>query len=832
MTNDLSDLLATIKKENETGVTTRPSTTVVPTLPANSPRLAIIGDFPRSSSSTSPFDGPHFTNIKFQLKDAGYDINQCFLGNVLTYHPGKFTTSRFDFSEGQALASVSSLLEELKAFKPDFIICLGPLSLRFFKGVSKGFDDERGSPFIENHLGTLTLATYHPRDTFIQYKLTAIQAADFAKAVRLLRSGFTFDSVRPLRIKFFPTYEECLSLLKQFYDKRTYLVCDIETNYRSLITCIGFAYTPYAAICVPLYLKGGVPIHSAYQEGTLWRFMKPLLEKNQICGQNFAHFDHFQLALNYGINCNVVDDTMFAQWEVYQEFPKSLGFINSLYSDNPFWKGDLKKARSGKVDPKVEFEYNAKDCCYTYQGLHALRKELHEKGKGSELHYKFNIALARPYQYASIRGVPYDLKKAKERIDELQVEHDNVLGELRKECLMMDFNPNSPKQKKELLYEKLKLPVKTKLSRNSMGEKEERETADYLSLLYLSHEYPHITELSYLVKLSKIGKRLSMLKGIVPDKNGYVRWNFNVVGTETGRSSGYKSYDGHGPQPQNVSREDRDLFLGSFDGSLLWSKADLEGADSWTQAAQLAHLGHHVLMNDLRAGLKPAQALAIASLVNWDLLSASADEISQHKHVLKTPEGKVRYRVMKAVSHGSAYMMKKNMMHANIFKQSMGELYIRPFECEQYQKAFYQRYPFPELHEFMRRKMMKGDPLGCCTGNVRHFFGRRDDATLRQMLAHIPQQLTAYTVGVLMLRLFYDRGNRVPSSPSKLIIEPVNQVHDEVDLIFPADQVEHFRETFVKHRDVTLDVWGQEFKIPFEATYGKSWGEQDEDTAV
>ena len=104
---------------------------------------------------------------------------------------------------------------------------------------------------------------------------------------------------------------------------------------------------------------------------------------------------------------------------------------------------------------------------------------------------------------------------------------------------------------------------------------------------------------------------------------------FNVVGTDTSRVSGYKPLDGKGVQPQNVDSRDRDLFLA--DEGCFWLKADLEGADSWTVAAQCQALGDSNMMNDLLGGIKPAQALAIAHVFDRKLITASTEVLASYK---------------------------------------------------------------------------------------------------------------------------------------------------------------------------------------------------------
>ena len=55
-------------------------------------------------------------------------------------------------------------------------------------------------------------------------------------------------------------------------------------------------------------------------------------------------------------------------------------------------------------------------------------------------------------------------------------------------------------------------------------------------------------------------------------------------------------------------------------------------------------------------------------------------------------------------------------------------------------------------------------------------------------------------------------------------MEPVNQVHDETDLLFPVDQLDYCRELFWSMTKLPMSCWGVDFTIPFEANYGPNWG--------
>ena len=727
------------------------------------------------------------------------------------------------------------LLEELKSFQPDLIIGMGELALRWLKDNPGSFDDERGAPFENKQTGTLTLCTYHPRQLFIQYPLTVIARADFEKAFRYSKENFSLSKLPKLTIDFSLPFTETLSQLHHILKHCDNLSVDIETLYGApRMTCIGIGYSEKDALVIP-FLNKGKPVWTLSEETEIIQLLGRVLTVKRLLGQNAVHFDHQVLHRGYGINANFVEDSMYAQWEVSPEHPKSLGFINSIYSDNPYWKSDLKAARSGKIPHWKEFEYNGRDCIYTDQNFQCIQGELDQMPKSCKEHYHFNILVSRAYQYMTLRGVPFDKAKADLRLKDLNKRADELQTELYKE-IGHDLNVNSPAQMKNFLYKELGLPPKYKWAKNKQsGEREEKLTADFLNLLYLARQFPDLKPLQITAEFRKLRKRISFLQLIVPNKKGFVSWDFNCVGTKTGRPSSYKPISGHGCQGQNVDRRDRDLFCGGED--MFWLKADLEGADSWTQAAQLAMLGHTILMDDLLAGLKPALVITIAELFGHHLLKESQEVILSYKARAKAEikkqetslgKGRTIYDVNKIVSHGSAYGMKKQMMHTNVFKKTEGDLFIPPNECERIQKLIFARYPFPDLHDFMRSRMNSKPYLDNAGGTRRQFYGRKDDATLREMLANDPQAHTSFVTNTILKKAFYDKKNRHPNS-SKPIMEPVNQVHDEVNFVFPQEKLNFVTDLFNEYKDVPISYWDQDFTIPWEAEYGHNWGECKED---
>ena len=226
------------------------------------PRIAFIADVPKKGS---PFgiSESFLYNLSSNARASGVDVNSCLLGSVLQSYPGYVPTGadikkgrtvvkKFDWSDHST--DVLLLESALADFSPEIIIPLGRLALRYFKRDSGSLDDERGAPFYD-HQGRLCLATYHPRDLFMRFELTALAQFDIDKAKRLANEGWAPPSYN---INYLPSYPDVITKLNQFLERKPYLSVDIETFYKTKdpeldgkMTCIGIAYSTKDAIVIP-----------------------------------------------------------------------------------------------------------------------------------------------------------------------------------------------------------------------------------------------------------------------------------------------------------------------------------------------------------------------------------------------------------------------------------------------------------------------------------------------------------------------------------------------------------------------------------------------------
>jgi len=784
----------------------------------------VIGDFPYDGRTSLPFANAHYGTLKGLCRTAKLNFDECVQTNLVPFFPA----NAFISVEQQAYVtqSLEQIVETFKTHPPKAFIFLGRQTLRHFKRGADGVDSERGAPFLWQ--GIPSIATFHPRELYSQFDYYAVVESDFGKAARYAINGWTEEK---LEITYAPTFPECVRFLQMLIERRPYISTDWESvdsilGKYSLATCIGFGINGKKAFVIPFVREGGKHYFSLEEEIVIWRLVAKALESCPQLGHNICQYDHWFAAYHCKILMHAVDDTMFAFWEIYTELEKSLSFCASIHLDVSYWKNELKLARSGKVPRDREFIYNGRDNCVTIQVAQSTGKEIKELPPAVRAHYKFNIRCSRIFQYMSLRGCVVDRDKLRDRVSKLTLETASE-AKLLEEQAGRKIKVTSPKQMKEWLYRDLRLPVRYKPVKQDDGSIEEKETADFLALAYTAREYPDLPALMTAALLRKKIKRLSSLNAIRLGPNGECYWNFNLIGTETGRASGYKPYCGLGVQPQNVDRRDRDLFTAGY--GMVWGKCDLEGADAWTVAGQLSLLGDDTMLKDLLSGLKPAQILSLATIVGEEVIGWSQEKLKPllklHKPFLKTKEGKQIYDTDKSVSHGTNYMMTAPTMHITIFQKSKAELFVPIKQCEKKRLLYLKRYPgLEKLYAHIPTLINSHGYIDCPSGMRRVFFGRADNHRTRVGLSLIPQNNTAYATNRALHNLYFDDYNRRDKTTS-LIIQPMNQVHDECDLAFHENEIERVREIFTKATDFDSEVWGTHFKIPFDPNYGPNWGE-------
>lgn len=327
-------------------------------------------------------------------------------------------------------------------------------------------------------------------------KFSHVASEDFAKALRLTTSSPTWDerviwetdSVGRLRWQF-PTVEDVTEFVGGIIPYATAgrfcpLVFDVETSGEHQLACkllcIGMGYLDLdetarqgrrveRVICVPLCRQGGAPYWSPGDEVTVRNLLSFLLTSPWIekCCHNGA-FDTVVMWA-HGIPVNGwTHDTMQAHHVLDAELPQNLGFVGSRFTDNRYWKDDVKGGAGWlDMDERILRSYNLRDVLVTLRVLPSLLTDI--ESENLKPLYETELRLAQVMARATIRGMAVDFERRdSEVLDEkgkpiglapqLRLQMASSLAGLRN-AGGPTFDPAKPAQLRWLLFDKLKFPV-------------------------------------------------------------------------------------------------------------------------------------------------------------------------------------------------------------------------------------------------------------------------------------------------------------------------------------------------------------------------------------
>lgn len=802
-----------------------------PTRPSNL-RIALIGEAPGADEDRlgQPFMGASGRFLAALLSRAGTTRESCYLGNVSQYKPFAHDFS-FDWTGDEVQEGLYQLGVDMKEFKPNIVVLLGniplkaakdhatPLGKKFLHPASKW----RGSLFmpVDGPFANIKcLSTYHPAYCLRDYDSVPMLQFDLRKAVREATSPLLSLPKRAFAVGANNT--ELVELLRDLRKRRVTVAIDIEGGIDTM-SCVSFADSPTNAFIVPIYTKSGQVLITP----EVWRELALTLEDPNVPKilQN-SLYDRFVLHYSYGIRVRgVLHDTMLKHWELYSELEKSLGVQASIYTDEPYYKGDRKSD-----DDKLFYEYCCRDSAVTLEISNKLESMV---GGVSLAHYQLNMALLNPVLYMELRGIRYDVSGAQRRRDTLRdglhaaqarlnaltgfgfrfdflntiklhatqifytkkgdrvrKEYEaaasrfgvllrspspslSTIGEIEDLC-EVSLNVGSSKQFQSYLYETLKLPVQMSQVRGETPH----PTSDYEALLKLSrwcqqnNHTQGFTVCQAAIEIRALQTRQQML-AISADRDRRIRCGYNLVGTNTGRITCYESPTGSGYNLQTIPNYtvvkdapggvlgDRDLFLAD-EGYYIF-QCDLAGADGWTVAAYCAMLGDTTMLDDYRGGIKPYARLAllIAGKTNY----AEMQDRVELKAFLKTYKlGDIEKLIAKRVQHGGAYLEGGLTISRNVLKDSEGKHYISPTQGDSLKQWYLGRYwGIPKWHDWIARRMKNSPILTAASGQVRQFFGRPDDV-MTKAVAFEPQANTTYATNLAAWKLWSDNENRYVKS--------------------------------------------------------------------
>lgn len=752
---------------------------VKPTGPENA-KIAIVGEAPGQNEERLgiPFCGGAGKVLDYMLVEAGIDRSDCYITNVMSIRPvnndfgGFYEDASRKVPSKLLLEGRIRLWEEMNNVNPNVIIALGNEALKALSD-KMGITKYRGS--ILNCTAILksykVVPTFHPAAIMRQWENRPLAVMDLKRALD--------ESVSP---KFIPVYRswekiETLTYLEmmvnQYLKNAAYISFDIETC-NNQISCIGFAESEYSSFTVPICMFDK-SFWTEEEELQVWLQIKRLLESSIPKIAQNANFDMFYLKSTVGIDVkNLWMDTMIAHHCIYPELPKSLAVLCSIYTREPYYKDMI---------GTDYYHYNCLDCMITYECAMAIDIELEEFGVHNFYH-KYLNHLIPILLNMQLRGVRVDTKKRALAAEELKkVMNDNQ--KKLNDAVGHEINVNSPKQMSDFLYRELGLPIQ---SHRKTGKTSTNEAA--LKGLAKIAPNPLFT---IILDIRETRKLISTYLESEIDPDGRFRCSYLLSGTETGRLASRMSATGTGGNLQNVPKGiAREVFIP--DEGKMFLSADLSQAE----ARVVAYLAKEEGLIDIFESGKDIHSHVAATIFDKEV-----------KDVMKE-ERELAKRIVHASNYG---------MGARLFAQLTG---LSTADAQTKLNLYHIHFPRIRIwHMEVARELKKTRILTTPMGRKRMFFGRWNDALLRDGYAYIPQS----TVADVVLKGMLELSKRLPSG-----CDMVFNIHDEVVIQIPivwdlSSTVYKVDELMIKSMSIPIEIKGRTLTIPVNVKTGMNWQE-------
>lgn len=835
-------------------------------------RLAIIGEAPgeKEENYGQPFYGPSGDLLSSCLRDLALDRTRIFIGNICQVRPPNNEITRFAWDGNEIQEGLGQLSSDLLKFDPNVCVLLGNTPLRA-AGIHGKISSWSGSLFrssVSPFLSRKCIASFHPagilrefgsEGNFFRLKHTLARAKDECRSpelhlpVRSLRTDYSAEQICQI-LDTWPTGERCSLDIEGGLPRDA-------VNLRRLKPkkgqrpfgwpCVSLASSPSTSFTIA-WSRFREESHAAILSSfarLMYRTDVPKVLQNQL-------YDNFVLSFGYGIPIrHVSEDVMIKSWCIFAELPRALGCQASVWTREPHWKDDSMYGSDGEG----LYRGCALDSAVTLEICEAQDSAL----AGSRLeHYHKMRSIQSPFLYMQVRGIKYDQEKVSSKLAEVQAQMLPVrerLAAMAGRDLCGESSLSSKKLQEALYLENRGYEPQYKKENGRLTTKLTTDIEAILNLKKKNQQDPFLADIALHRHLEGLRETLQ----IEADPDGRVRCGYSLE-AETGRVKCYTSPTGSGANLQTIQSSLRGNYVS--DPSYDFAQCDLEGADGWTVAAHCARLGDRRMLEDYLAGMKPAKLIALMYWFGNELnkLDMKSTKFAHDNlfPIVKREVGSWIYLGAKRVQHGTSYLMGIPTMQLNVLKDSFKEsgvpVYIEHRDARTLQEdCMLQRYPgVPLWHTWAESILRSKGTLESASGHVRVFFGRRYGKdvkdTVKEFLAHEPQNNTTWATNLAMLKLWKDPENRVTWVdkkkflfstgdfvqrywsgdlaswnriwPGSLIIEPLHQVHDALCVQWPTFIRSWARAKMRTYFQNPLTIAGTTLTIPFDGGYGDSWG--------
>lgn len=496
-----------------------------------------------------PLVGPSGKVFNECLHKAGITRHQVSIANVCR-EPISSTAPYIDKNNRlteRGREQTEDLYSRLRNHTPNVIVPLGALATACFTdriGPKVGITKLRGSILGTSKevqaLAKKCIPALHPASTlpgrgpFVNiYTITS----DIRKAVA--QSGFREYSPPQRKLQIWPKLEEIRDFLEYCRECRRFAY-DIEIHNLQ-VSCISFAPSPWLSMSIPF----SGDIWDAETEAYIWKLIAELFsDKNCVAIAQYGMFDVSFLLLQNKIRIRCKpEDTYIKQRVCYPDFPASLEFMCSTYTEEPYYKDDRKMWNRIQEDPGTFYTYNARDSAVTIECDDVLEGQELDKHPNLRYVYENTMSHFEACLYMMARGVRLNQKKLKDTQEQVRDELAAKEAELN-EVAEVPFNANSPKQCIQYFYG-------IKGIKPYVNRKTGKPTCDDTALTRIFRR-THLVEAKVCQEIRALAKLKGTYLDLQFDPDGYLRCFYNPRGTTTGRLSSSKTVFERGLNMQNL----------------------------------------------------------------------------------------------------------------------------------------------------------------------------------------------------------------------------------------------------------------------------------------
>jgi DNA polymerase-1 len=447
-------------------------------------------------------------------------------------------------------------------------------------------------------------------------------------------------------------------------------------------------------------------------------------------------------------------------------------------------------------------EYSLTDIAWDYLGsvsgkiidnskavelISQLKPRLEEELKKKELFSLFQeleMPLVEVLAQMESNGIKLDIKVLQQLSREIENRLINLIEDIY-DTSGTQFNINSPKQLRQILFDKLKLPVGKKTKTGPSTDEE------VLSNLADKHKLPAmLLEYRQLTKLKNT--YVDTLPSLIDNKTGRVHTSFNQTATETGRLSSSNPNLQNIPIKTDIGRNIRKAIVSTEHDSCL-----LSGDYSQIELRVLAHLSKD-------------ENLTIAFKQDKDIHKATASLIyGLEEQDISESMREVAKRINFGIIYGlSAYGLSK-------------DLRISVDEAQRFIDSYFLRYP--KVKEYIQDEIQKAEAQGFVTTLLarRRYIPEinNKNQAIRQFAqrqaVNTPIQGTASDlIKLAMVQIQHQINTK------KLSAKMILQIHDELVFDVAKEGLSELKEV-VKYR--MENVLKLDVPIKVDIKFGPNW---------